>query len=115
MLTVVLLPAPLGPSRPKTSPFPISKLMPSTAMRSPKRLVRPRTITIVSLAAGEAPACGAGRVVVTPFPWAIVLSLSHVLVGCRAGDLFPLPSISIGEPERDQKSRRVERCGDGMS
>ena len=38
---VVDLPAPLGPSRPNDSPGGTSKSMPSTAVKSPKRLVRP--------------------------------------------------------------------------
>jgi hypothetical protein len=42
MRIVVVLPAPLGPRKPKTSPRPTLKSMLSTATRSPKRLVRPR-------------------------------------------------------------------------
>src|SRR5271156_7160005 len=38
--TNVVLPAPLGPSRPKTSPRRTSKLTLSTAVKVPKRLVR---------------------------------------------------------------------------
>src|SRR5208283_5837243 len=38
--TTVVLPAPLGPSRPKTSPRRTSKLTLSTAVKAPKRLVR---------------------------------------------------------------------------
>src|SRR4051812_43200867 len=41
--TVVVLPAPFGPSRPKISPLATSKSMPATAWTSPYRLVRPRT------------------------------------------------------------------------
>ena len=37
-----VLPAPLGPRKPNDSPGATSKSMPSTAMNSPKRLVRPR-------------------------------------------------------------------------
>src|SRR5215471_1939321 len=37
---VVLLPAPLGPMKPKTSPLPIVKLRSSTATKSPYRLVK---------------------------------------------------------------------------
>ena len=40
---VVDLPAPLGPSNPKDSPLATSKSMPSTAVKSPKTLVKPRT------------------------------------------------------------------------
>ena len=38
--SVVVLPAPFGPRRPKISPCSISKLIRSTATRSPKRRVR---------------------------------------------------------------------------
>src|SRR5277367_4705269 len=38
--TSVVLPAPLGPSSPKTSPRRTSKLTLSTAVKAPKRLVR---------------------------------------------------------------------------
>src|ERR1700722_15925835 len=38
--TIVVLPAPLGPSSPKTSPRRTSKLTLSTAVKAPKRLVR---------------------------------------------------------------------------
>ena len=41
--TVVVFPAPLGPSSPNTSPGFTSKVSPSTAVRSPKRLARPTT------------------------------------------------------------------------
>src|SRR5271157_3176011 len=37
---VVLLPAPLGPMNPKTSPLPMEKESPSTATKSPYRLVK---------------------------------------------------------------------------
>src|SRR3970040_2540180 len=39
---VVVLPAPLGPSRPYVSPAATEKLTPSTAVREPKRLRRSR-------------------------------------------------------------------------
>src|SRR5271156_1950075 len=42
--TNVVLPAPLGPSRPKTSPRRTSKLTLSTAVNWPKRLLRPSTL-----------------------------------------------------------------------
>src|ERR1700743_2892603 len=40
MLIVVVLPAPLGPRKPKTSPVPTSKPTPLTASKSPKDLRR---------------------------------------------------------------------------
>src|ERR1017187_4429396 len=42
--TVVVLPAPLGPRKPKTSPYATSKDTPENAVRSPKRLVSCLTI-----------------------------------------------------------------------
>src|SRR6186713_2626876 len=54
ILTVVDLPEPLGPSKPKTSPRRTSKSMPSTAralgrpQKSLKTLVRPRTAATTS-------------------------------------------------------------------
>src|SRR4051794_17936724 len=45
------LPAPLGPSMPKISPSATLNEMPATAVKSPKRLVSPRT----SMAATSAP------------------------------------------------------------
>jgi len=41
MVTVVVLPAPVGPSNPSASPGRTSNEMPSTATRSPKRFVMP--------------------------------------------------------------------------
>src|SRR5215469_11037258 len=41
--TVVVLPAPFGPRKPNTSPYPISNDTSSNATRSPKRLLSPRT------------------------------------------------------------------------
>src|SRR5712692_8955030 len=48
---VVVLPAPFGPSRPRISPCRMSNETPSTAVKSPKRLVRFRTWTIGSATA----------------------------------------------------------------
>ncbi len=45
MRMVVDLPAPLGPRNPKISPLATSRLMPSTATKSPKRLVNLLRIT----------------------------------------------------------------------
>src|SRR5579875_3611308 len=42
---VLVLPAPLGPRNPKHSPRTISKSTPSTAVKSPNRLQRPRATT----------------------------------------------------------------------
>src|ERR1700742_3107382 len=44
MLIVVVLPAPLGPRKPKTSPVPTSKLTPLTASKSPNDLRRSVTL-----------------------------------------------------------------------
>src|SRR5881296_169527 len=43
---VVVLPAPFGPRRPRISPGRISNEMPSTAVKSPNRFIRPWTSTI---------------------------------------------------------------------
>src|SRR5438874_10741787 len=46
ILMIVLLPAPLGPSKPKTSPWFTEKLTMSTAVWSPKLLTRSATSII---------------------------------------------------------------------
>src|SRR5690348_2042991 len=51
MRTTVVLPAPLGPSRPRTVPSATVRLTPSSAVVSPKRLTRPST-TMASVMAG---------------------------------------------------------------
>src|ERR1700751_1696370 len=51
MLIVVVLPAPLGPRKPNTSPVATSKLTPRTACTSPKFLIRLST-TIAGVAPG---------------------------------------------------------------
>src|ERR1700730_13424071 len=48
MCTMVVLPAPFGPSRPITSARPTSKLMSRNAWTSPKLLLIPLTITLLS-------------------------------------------------------------------
>src|SRR3977135_160777 len=54
MRIVDVLPAPFGPRKPKASPRDTSKSTPSTAVNSPKRLVRPRAeISGESLTATE--------------------------------------------------------------
>src|SRR5579862_631312 len=47
---VELFPAPFGPRKPKASPLLTSKSMPSTAVRPPKRFVRPRAWMSASFA-----------------------------------------------------------------
>src|SRR5688500_12282427 len=49
MRTVVVLPAPLGPSRPSTVPAGTSRFTPSTATMSPNRLPRSSTKMAASL------------------------------------------------------------------
>src|SRR4030042_6515500 len=49
ILIMVVLPAPLGPRKPKSSPVFTSKLTRSTANNSPKRFVRLVTSTAFSL------------------------------------------------------------------
>ena len=56
--TVVVLPAPFGPSRPKISPSPTVKAMSCTAVRRRKSLRRPSTtIMRLILAAGARLGC----------------------------------------------------------
>ena len=47
MCTVVLLPAPFGPSSPKTSPFPTVSERPSTAVCEPYRFTSPVSVSMV--------------------------------------------------------------------
>ena len=49
MLTVVVLPAPLGPKRPKTSPRDMSSVRSSTATIAPNDLLKPLRLIIVLL------------------------------------------------------------------
>src|SRR2546425_12503295 len=50
---VVVLPAPFGPTRPKTSPAPTVKEMPSTARTSPYDFVKSRIATTSAIARVE--------------------------------------------------------------
>ena len=59
MRRVVVLPAPLGPRKPVIRPGSTSKLRSSTAVKVPKRLVRPRTSMRVA-AASAVVACSSG-------------------------------------------------------
>jgi hypothetical protein len=54
MRTVVVLPAPFGPSMEKTVPAGTEKLTPSTAVKSPKVLTR-STASIAGALTGDAP------------------------------------------------------------
>src|SRR5258708_28607152 len=62
ILIVVVLPAPLGPRKPKVSPLVTSKSMPRTAWTSPYCLVRPETYITASglrpFPPGSSPATG---------------------------------------------------------
>src|ERR1700720_1075448 len=49
MSTVVVLPAPLGPSKPRTSPRPTLKLMSASATTEPKVFLTSSTTTALSL------------------------------------------------------------------
>ena len=61
--TVVVLPAPFGPRMPKISPSSTEKDTPSTAARSPYRLVRSETsMTFMAPAARTVRAKGIGEV-----------------------------------------------------
>src|SRR3954462_5034727 len=61
--TVVVFPAPLGPSSAKTSPRRTSRSRPSTTVRCPYRLTSPRTRTAGSSCGARAVGPGAGAVV----------------------------------------------------
>src|ERR1039458_5098977 len=62
ILIVVDFPAPFGPRKANISPWPTEKSIPSTATRSPYRLVKPRT----SIERGDAAcAVSSGRLSVT--------------------------------------------------
>src|SRR5580658_6339126 len=63
MRIVDVLPAPLGPRKPKDSPWAMVKSTPSTATNSPKRLVRPRASTMGSVGGGPP---GSGRAATAP-------------------------------------------------
>src|ERR1700674_5278845 len=65
--TVVVLPAPLGPSRPKISPRVRDRLRVSTAFRPPgKTLVRSSVWTTVSASAGTPVGLGSVDIVLGP-------------------------------------------------
>src|SRR5450759_4696463 len=64
MLIVVDLPAPLGPRNANTSPSETSKLIPSTAVNSPNRLVSARTSITLGRGGGAATSRLASRVIV---------------------------------------------------
>ena len=59
---VEVLPAPFGPRNPNASPGATAKSMPSTAVKSPNRLTRPRASTIGAVADGCSVREGAGVV-----------------------------------------------------
>src|SRR5262245_5033415 len=54
-LKIVLLPEPLGPMRPRISPWATSNETLLTAVKPPNRLESPRTVSIVSLESGATP------------------------------------------------------------
>jgi len=71
MRIVVVLPAPLGPRKPKTSPRPTLKSTASTARRSPNRLVSPRASMRTGEGADSADAAvGVGRMAWVSIPQA---------------------------------------------
>src|SRR5512137_317623 len=55
MRTVVVLPAPFGPRKPKHSPSWISKSMPATATKSPYFFVSPEALTRTAMTAASHP------------------------------------------------------------
>src|ERR1035437_1524 len=100
MLIVVDLPAPFGPRNANTSPSRTSKLIPSTAVNVPNRLVRSRT----SIALGRAGAGTSGRasrvtvlgmcrIVAAARPWFIRAGTGlrvRTFPGARKGCQYPV-------------------------
>src|SRR5258706_5507674 len=125
-LTVVDLPEPFGPSRPKTSPRRTSKSTPSTArafgrpQKSLKTFVRPRTATMVSSARADDSGfgielgCGAGMVGIGSLrdddfrPWnQDIMQVSvPALERSRASPQTHVPRV---RPVRKQDAVRVPR------
>src|SRR5579859_127155 len=92
MRTVVVLPAPLGPSRPKISPSPTVKFRSRTASTAPKRLPRPCTS------------------IIDPPSGAWWVARPRTVAGQAGQDLpvrwFP-PAMALGEQERTMAERTV--------
>src|ERR1700691_4081857 len=91
--TIVVLPAPLGPSSPKTSPRRTSKLTWSTAVNAPKRLVR----SLVCIA-GESGSIVARKSDFRGHPrFEIALGLQHLDLDVEGADvLAPAPHVALG-------------------
>src|SRR5277367_3248988 len=113
--TTVVLPAPLGPSSPKTSPRRTSKLTLSTAVKAPKRLVR----SLVCIAS-ESGSIIARKGDFRGHPgFEFAFSLQHLHLDVEGADvLAPAPHVALGRelaflPDRHHAAaenlRRVRR------
>src|SRR5260370_26000038 len=91
--TIVVLPAPLGPRSPKTSPRRTSKLTLSTAVNAPKRLVR----SLVCIA-GESGSIVARKSDFRGHPrFEFAFSLQHLDLDVKGADvLAPATHIALG-------------------
>jgi hypothetical protein len=78
-LTTVVLPAPFGPSRPKTLPPGMVRSTPSTAVVAPKRLVRPRATTAPAVPVVGVLAAGVPAVVLAVMPATVEATADTVL------------------------------------
>src|SRR5882757_7457666 len=96
MLIVVVLPAPLGPRKPKTSPVPTSKSTPLTASRSPKDLRRSLT-EIAEVVMGD------GERVGRPDPEA-----PGGNPVCTSYGMYSVRTMSVSPPEPQTADRRAE-------
>src|SRR5258708_28515472 len=90
--TIVVLPAPLGPSSPKTSPRRTSKLTLSTAVKAPKRLVR----SLVCIA-GESGSIVARKSDFRGHPgFEFALGLQHLDLDVKGANvLAPTPHVAL--------------------
>src|SRR5579871_1764051 len=91
--TSVVLPAPLGPSSPKTSPRATSKLTPLTAVKLPKRLQR--SLVVIAAEPGS---------ILTPRErdfgshagFEFALSLQHLHLDVKSSDVLPTaPHVAL--------------------
>src|SRR5664280_92810 len=95
MRMVVVLPAPLGPSQPNTSPGWMRKLTRSTAVKLPKRLVS-SSATTGSLPAGTGAWAGFDRSLVMVLRFLPAHQVDESLLHTRLDDPHPAPFQSVG-------------------
>src|SRR5579863_4940940 len=112
--TIVVLPAPLGPSSPKTSPRRTSKLTWSTAVKAPKRLVR----SLVCIAGDSGSIVSRKRDLRGHPGLEFVLGLQHLDLDVEGADvLASAPHVALGRelaflPDRhDAAGENLRRRG----